>query len=295
MPFPETAQYRIQMETSMVSSWWSSLIKFYIVTEVPFNGICNVFVINKHNKLSLNSISGVISNMTLLYETSLEDLWNELDNNTLTMNFMLEIFHDYLNDTVHINSSPLSSILTTNLKSQNPTLDAPDDTITFVINGEYFDISKELLHNTKCVEYFCNRYKENNMANNLITINDNDLQEVLKIILFYLETGLIAKQFNYCTTKTLLEIANGCDLQDIKVRCEDYLIHKITVNSVVELIQLALLNNAEHLEKHAASFIKFHLQEIICTKEFQSLSQEQLNKIIKSIEKIETFKISESM
>lgn len=100
------------------------------------------------------------------------------------------------------------------MKSQNPTLDAPDDTITFVINDKYFNISKELLNNTKCVEYFCNRYKENNMANDLITINDNDLQEVLMIILFYLETDLIVKQFNYCTTKTLLEIANGCDLQD---------------------------------------------------------------------------------
>lgn len=286
--FPETAQHKIRMEISMVSEWWPSKIKFYILTEVPFNGICDVFAIHMHDKSGLNSISGIISNMTLLYETTLQELWNELDKDSLTMNFMFEIFHHSLIDTMHISSSPLSSSplsLLTNLKSQNP--DASNDIITFMINGKQWDISKALLHNTKCIEYFCNRYNKN-MASNLIIINDNEMQDILAIIFFYVKTGLIAKQFDYRTTKTLLEVANGCDLQDIKVRCEKYLIHRITVNSVIELIQFALLNNAKHLEKHAASFIKFHLQEIICIKEFQSLPQEQLNKIIKSIEKIET-------
>lgn len=290
MPFPETAEYMIQIEISIASEWSSSLVKFYLVTEIPFNGMCDVFIINIYGKILVNSTWGFISNMTLLYETTIKTLFNDLDADTLTISFTFEIFHRYLYDTVHIKALPLSKLSLTYSNSQNLTLDdTPDGTITFVLNGKYYDVSKKLLHNTKCVEYFCSTYKEN-MTNDLITINDNDMQDVFKIMLLYIKTGLISEQLDYYKAKSLLEVANKCDLQNLKLICEEYLIRTITIYSAIELVQLAFLSNAKILEKHAASFIKFYIQEIINIEEFQSLPQEHLDEIIKLVAKIQTLK-----
>ncbi|TGZ58116.1 hypothetical protein DBV15_12461, partial [Temnothorax longispinosus] len=50
--------------------------------------------------------------------------------------------------------------------------------------------------------------------------------------------------------------------------------------------------NAKFLETHSISFIKLHIKEITDTKEFQSLPQKDLNKIMVLIEKIITLRIS---
>ncbi|XP_050465785.1 uncharacterized protein LOC126859002 isoform X1 [Cataglyphis hispanica] len=291
MPFPEsTSQYVIQIEVSIASEWSSSLVKFYLLTKVSFNGTCDVFIIDKYSKIHVNSICGVLSNMTLLYETTVKTLCDDLDKDTLTMGFTFEILYRYLIDTMHIEALPLSKLSLTYSNSQNSTLDdIPDGTITFVLNGKYYDVSKKLLHNTKCVEYFCSTYKEN-MTNDLITINDNDMQDVFHIMLMYLKTGLILGEFDYYKIKKLLEVAHKCDLQNLKLICEEYLIRTITIDSVIELVQLAFLNNAKNLEKHAATFIKFNIQEIINIKEFLSLPQEHLDKIIELVAKIQTLK-----
>lgn len=138
---------------------------------------------------------------------------------------------------------------------------------------------------------FCSTYEEN-MTNDLITINDNDMQDVFKIMLMYLKTGLTSKELDYYKTKSLLEVANKCDLQNLKLICEEYLIRTITIDSVIEFVQLAFLNNAKNLEKHAASFIKFYIQEIINIEEFLSLPQEHLDKIIELVVKIQTLKFN---
>lgn len=155
MPFPEsTAQYIIQIEISIASEWLSSLVKFYLVTEVSFNGTCHVFIIDMYDKILVNSISGVLSNMTLLYETTVKALCDDLNKDTLTIGFTFEILYRYLIDTIHIEALPLSKLSLTYSNSQNSTLDdTPDGTITFVLNGKYYNVSKKLLHNTKCVEY----------------------------------------------------------------------------------------------------------------------------------------------
>ncbi|XP_050465796.1 uncharacterized protein LOC126859002 isoform X2 [Cataglyphis hispanica] len=222
--------------------------------------------------------------------SSIKTLCDDLDKDTLTMGFTFEILYRYLIDTMHIEALPLSKLSLTYSNSQNSTLDdIPDGTITFVLNGKYYDVSKKLLHNTKCVEYFCSTYKEN-MTNDLITINDNDMQDVFHIMLMYLKTGLILGEFDYYKIKKLLEVAHKCDLQNLKLICEEYLIRTITIDSVIELVQLAFLNNAKNLEKHAATFIKFNIQEIINIKEFLSLPQEHLDKIIELVAKIQTLK-----
>ncbi|KAL6439555.1 hypothetical protein ACFW04_003983 [Cataglyphis niger] len=293
MPFPEsTAQYVIQIEISTASEWSSSLVKFYLVTEVAFNGSCDVFIIDMYDKILVNSIYGVLSNRTLLYETTVKTLCDDLDKDTVTIGFTFEILYRYLIDSIHIEALPLSKLSLTYSNSQNSTLDdTPDSTITFVLNGKYYDVSKKLLHNTKCVEYFCSTYKEN-MTNDLITINDNNMQDVFQIMLMYLKTGLISEELDYYNSKSLLEVANKCDLQNLKLICEEHLIRTITIDSVIELVQLAFLNDAKNLEKHAVSFIKFYIQEIINTEEFLSLPQEHLDKIIKLVAKIQTLKFN---
>lgn len=296
-PFPETAKYKIKMEVlSIKPEWTQNLVKFYLVTEAPFNGICDVCMSRINGKeiknSSPNSSWGIMSNMKLLYETTVQTVCEYLYRDMFTINFTFEIFHHSFIDVLHIKSLALSRVFPTNFKSQNLTLDPCDHMITFIINGQRYNIFKKLLHNTKCVEYFCSTYKENMANNSIITINDDKYMEaVFKIMLSYIRTGCLSpKQLNSGIAKTLLELASRCDLQDLKLICEEYLIRIISIPSALELMKFAILNNVKHLEKHVASFIKFHSQDIIYTEEFQSLPQEQLDKIIKLVEKIETFK-----
>ncbi|TGZ46540.1 putative GTP-binding protein Parf, partial [Temnothorax longispinosus] len=59
-----------------------------------------------------------------------------------------------------------------------------------------------------------------------------------------------------------------------------------------ELVTLRYRLNAKFLETHSISFIKLHIKEITDTKEFQSLPQKDLNKIMVLIEKKQELRIS---
>jgi len=89
--------------------------------------------------------------------------------------------------------------------------------------------------------------------------------------------------------KTLLTAADKYDVQTLKLTCEHYLLRYITIENALELAQLAVSSNATFLETHLATFIKFHMKEITEIKEFRTLLQEDLNKIIELIEKSTIF------
>ncbi|TGZ53452.1 Uncharacterized protein DBV15_12929 [Temnothorax longispinosus] len=85
--------------------------------------------------------------------------------------------------------------------------------------------------------------------------------------------------------KNLLTAADKYDVPSLKLTCQHYLLCSLTIENAVELVQLAFSSNAKFLETHLVTFIKFHIKGIRDTEAFQSLSQEDLNKIMELIEK----------
>lgn len=57
--------------------------------------------------------------------------------------------------------------------------------ITIVINERHYNIPKNLLRDTKLVEYLCNRY-EGNMENNYLRLGLNSfMQQILQTLFSY--------------------------------------------------------------------------------------------------------------
>jgi len=62
----------------------------------------------------------------------------------------------------------------------------------------------------------------------------------------------------------------------------------------MELIELTFSFNVKFLETYLVNFVKFHMKEIVKTKNFQKLSQKDIVKLMKLIEKNETSLIETS-
>ncbi|XP_024868180.1 BTB and MATH domain-containing protein 43-like [Temnothorax curvispinosus] len=128
------------------------------------------------------------------------------------------------------------------------------------------------------------------MTDELVT--DNEIQSFEQILMYITTGSTLQLEQRYYMLKNLLTAADKYDVPTLKLACEHYLLRHITFESAVELIQLAILSNAKFLETHSASFIKLHIKEFRDTKAFQSLSQENLSKIMEYIEKSKPLEIS---
>jgi len=62
----------------------------------------------------------------------------------------------------------------------------------------------------------------------------------------------------------------------------------------MELIELMFSFNVKFLETYLVNFVKFYMKEIVKTKNFQKLSQKDIVKLMKLIEKNETSLIETS-
>ncbi|XP_071578508.1 speckle-type POZ protein-like [Temnothorax nylanderi] len=226
--------------------------------------------------LSSRSISCLISDMTLLIDVS-DDSY--ISTEAFIIHCKIENFHQLINNTIHMNLQPSAPVFKEVNSLEDSTFEFESDkSIKFIVGEEQYVISKKLLCDTNS-SYFkiiCLTHdgKEKDMTNELAT--DNELQTFKQILVFIL-TGSV-EQCDYDMLKKLLTAADKYDVPTLKLTCEHYLLRYITIKNAVEFIQLALSSNAKFLETHSTTFIKFHIKEITNTKEFRSLSQEDLNK-----------------
>ncbi|XP_024873308.1 uncharacterized protein LOC112455545, partial [Temnothorax curvispinosus] len=118
-PFPETGQYRIQMKVLPRTSYYSgtyNVVCFYILTSNTFNALCTTTISLLSGKvLSSKSISGPISNNTLLIEIQrdLDKLLSHRDE--LTIHCKFEFFCNLINKTIRLNSLPSSNKVSENV------------------------------------------------------------------------------------------------------------------------------------------------------------------------------------
>ncbi|XP_024878381.1 TD and POZ domain-containing protein 3-like isoform X2 [Temnothorax curvispinosus] len=290
-PFGENNQYKIQM--NILRKDFLCAIRILIRTGTAFTGLCTTTIMHPpETVLASRSISCRISDMTLLIDV-LDDSY--ISTEAFIIHCKIEHFHQLISNTIHMNLQPSTTVFKEVKSFEGSTLEfisKNEKSIKFIVGEEQYVISKKLLCDTNS-NYFkiiclIHDGKEKDMTNELAT--DNELQTFKQILIFIL-TGSV-EQCDYEMLKKLLTAADKYDVPTLKLTCEHYLLRYITIKNAVELIQLALLSKAKFLETHSTTFIKFHIKEITNTKEFKSLSQEDLNKVLEFIEKLETLESS---
>ncbi|XP_071581182.1 TD and POZ domain-containing protein 5-like [Temnothorax nylanderi] len=294
--FSEIGQCEILMSISRQDSSRINAIKCYILTNNSFGGSCTTTIMYaprqyydepSYDELSSNFISGHISNMTLLIEFSERFSFNPTD--ALIVHCKFEIFHNLINKTIRMNLLPSTEVSKDVICSEDSTFDEfrskDKDSIKFIVGKEQYVLSRKSLCATNS-SYFKNiclthKGKEKNMTNELVT--DNAVKSFRQILLYIL-TGSI-DQSDYDMLKDILIAAHTYDVPTLKLTCQHYLLRSLTIKNAVELMQFALSLNAKFLETHLATFIKFHIKEIMDTKTFKSLSREDSNKMMELIKK----------
>lgn len=285
--FPENHRYKIKMNILRKDNSLNT-IQFYIRTDTEFTGLCATTINHPPDRcLSSNISSGRISDMTLLIEFSQYNYQFDYEA-TFVIHCKIEIFHKLINNTIHMNLTPPSIIYKDVIPDEHiPEFELKNEkSIKFILGEEQYVISRKLLYatNSNYFKKICITHKgqKKDMTNDLTT------SEVLgfKNLLLFILTGSV-DQYDYYMFKELLKTADKYDVSTLKLTCEHYLLRYITIENAVELIQLAFSSNAKLLETHSATVIKFHIREIMSTKEFQNLSQEYSNRIMELIEEKE--------
>lgn len=288
--FPETFLYRIKLTNNIdTSEVMKSTLRFYLLTETNFEGTCDVCIVDplSFHKIVCKSISGLISNMTLLYETTLESLQNYIINDSLVMYFEIEFIHKFVTKSIHIDMMPSSTTLNKQLNSEISMLvnfkTVDEGLITFNVKGVYYIFPKRVLYATNS-KYFKSICEESeNKKGNTYEVEIDEMPVPFKKMLSFILSGLISEPFNYRMLKDLLIMAHKYDVQTLKSLCEFYLIRMINIQNSIELIQLACVYDANFLKKHTLLFIKLYLKEVVRIKEFQRLPQNDLEEIIKLV------------
>ncbi|XP_071578509.1 uncharacterized protein [Temnothorax nylanderi] len=285
-PFGENNQYKIQMNISRQDLLCA--IRISIRTDTAFSGSCTTTIMHPpETVLSSRSISCLISDMTLLIDVS-DDSY--ISTEAFIIHCKIENFHQLINNTIHMNLQPSAPVFKEVNSLEDSTFEFEsknEKSIKFIVGEEEHVISKKILcdTNSSYFKYICltHKEKEKNMTNELVT---DDEVKSFKQVLLYITTDSI-DQGDYEMLKKLLTAADKYDVPTLKLTCEYYLLRSLTIKNAAELVQLAFSSNAKFLETHSVTFIKFHIKEIRDTKTFQSLSQEDLNKIMELIEKSE--------
>ncbi|KAG5312152.1 KL41B protein, partial [Acromyrmex insinuator] len=286
--FSESGQYTIEVNVSHRIDQFSNTVRFYILTNKAFHGSCVTTIkYPLHTVLSSKSIMGRISNKTLLIELPRLEFKTGITNTSLLVHCKFDIFRNLVSDTIQMKLLPPSAVFSKDVRYlQDSTLDEIQSTneksITFIIGKEQYVISKKLLYATNSNYFkkicFTQDKKEKDMTNEL---KNYELQ-AFKMMLIYIKTSSVELR-DYDMLKKLLIIAHRYDVVALKLTCEHYLLHYITIQNAVELVQLAFSTNAKFLEIHSTAFIKFNITEIMDTKEFQNLPKEYSNKMIESL------------
>ncbi|EFN66469.1 TD and POZ domain-containing protein 4 [Camponotus floridanus] len=169
----------------------------------------------------------------------------------------------------------------TNLKVKSKGL------ITFKFKEERYNLPVQTLYATNS-EYFksiCDYAMVEN-EKGIYEIEVDEMPVPFKQMLSFILSGFIPDPFNYHMLRDLLIMASKYNVQTLKILCESYLIRMINIENCIDLVQLAFSYNAYSLKKHTSLFIKLYLKEVLRTKEFQRLSQNNLEEIIELISNI---------
>ncbi|CAL1689619.1 unnamed protein product [Lasius platythorax] len=100
--------------------------------------------------------------------------------------------------------------------------------------------------------------------------------DILKELLSFVQTGHLSKKLEEINIDTIFELfitADKYDIENLKLKCELYLITNTTIENVVEHLKIAHLNNGTILEKYAKEFIKLYFKDIMDTPNFITLMQ----------------------
>jgi len=288
--FPKTSLYRIKLSIDNdTSDVMESKLRFYLVTETKFKGTCDIRVVNPYNlqKIKCKSTSGLISNLTLLHETTLESLQKYLIDNTIVMYFQIEIIHKFFTQSIHMDVTP-NTTLCKEGNSERPILDLKvKGQITFKIKEERYSLPIETLYaiNSKYFKSKCD-YAMFESEKGIYEIEIDEMPVPFKQMLSFILSGSIPDPFNYHMLRDLLIMAHRYDVQTLKFLCESYLIRMINIENSIDLIQLAFSCEADSLKKYTALFIKLYLKEIVRTKEFLRLPQNNLEEIIELVSNV---------
>lgn len=291
-PFPESGKYSVKMNISRETNG-IIIFKLYIYTDAPFVGLCTTVIKHPPEKLlSSNIVSGRISSESVIHEFSRKSY--ELDRCMFMIHCKIEIFHQLINKTIHMNLTPraTSMIFKDMTFGEDPLADymknkSSEKSIKFIIGDEQYIMPKKSLYSTNS-SYFRNicLTHEGNKKDMKDELAVSEVS-VFKQILLYILTGSVDR-YDYDKFKELLIAADKYDISSLKFMCEHHLLRYITKQNAVELIKLAFSYNAKFLETHVATVIKFHIKEIVRTKEFRDLSLEESNKIMDLMEQSKT-------
>ncbi|XP_067215387.1 speckle-type POZ protein homolog [Linepithema humile] len=290
--FPETAQCQIKIKFYEISDY---KIHFCFITK-PFRGSCSISIkelINPYsdnaNSIKKNMFKCVTNETTYSGEFNL----NYIPKN-LVITCSIQIIHQILNNTVHI---PLFS---TNLEVKKrilPICDSNskcDDTklIKFIINGQIYSVPKHILRatNSKYFKNLCEKNVKEDMTNE---VNIQNNTEYFKIMLMYIQTGMMKQNIGTSKYELLLKIAHEYDVQHFKLICEQYLLRDVTKETAIKYIKLAWLYDAKYLADYAANIIKLYYDTIVPSEDFQLLQQGNVNKTSELIEKYKLYHISD--
>lgn len=119
-PFPEEALYRIKMKLDQIPDEPSEnvTISFYMLAKIPFQGICEISTIHLYEKTSCITNTGLITNESLVYRTTAQAFLRCLSKeDTLMLNFTITVFHNVVNESMHI-TTPIIRITDTEKHKQ---------------------------------------------------------------------------------------------------------------------------------------------------------------------------------
>lgn len=300
----ELPPYKIQMKVFRASdnlhdndknstSLLKDKIAFYIIPDVAFKCtfVVNIIKDSKYIQCKVASGTGSISDQTLLYETTAEELYKMLyKGHTLLIEFSFEVYRRYSLSTTYTN--PSTSKEDSNLKSKDLNFDKycksdGEQSIKFIVDENDYIVSiKQLLAtNSSYFEEICNNNeKKKDITDEIISERK---QAIFAIMVSFIKTGLIPAIIDVNDLKDLLRLAHKFDVQTLKLICEECLLSYITLSTAIDFLQLAISCEAKCLEKNVENFLKIHIQDVISLKEFHLLSPEHSQKIIKIKEEAE--------
>ncbi|XP_028047324.1 uncharacterized protein LOC114254677 [Monomorium pharaonis] len=233
---------------------------------------------------------------TVLYDMCLETLrlnqTTYVTNNTFVIEFKFEFYDKIFNRISYETITglrPSLPIFNNSLISDNKS----DFLVTLAIDGKLLRIEKSLL----CAKstYFNKMFETLSEEDAKKNIELSDVPyDIFEIIIVFLQTGYFSytlyKDSNDFINKLylLLSAADNYDMKELKIQCEKHLIEYTVKANVVLHLHIAIANKAKYLENYAKKLIKLYLNDIIATKDFLNLIENN-SKIFVDIMRQELF------
>jgi len=291
--FPEAGQYKLEMRVFHEPTEHfptRNMIKFYMLTERPFRGVCEMYIAYLGHRIPCLSKAGYIDDGSCLLEIKASTLLQYVKEGTLTLTFTITVFRDIISESLHMRPIALDTINTKNerkydnLTSEEISLSSPF--VIFQMDNETHKVSKQLLSaiGGSYFSLICKTYEKGKEDDDIKVIID-DISDAFLIMLKFIKTGALPERICRDDVKIseLLAVAYRYDVKDLKIICERYLVRNINIINAMKYLDIAIKFEAKNLEEHTMAFIKFNLDELMETEEFEELPRPYLRKLMKSL------------